>query len=175
VEKFILAEAPTGTGKSTRLSRFPPRSGFPKTSKRWVVATHTINLQEQLLHKTFHLCRDFWIGNQGRSRQSRNNYLCPKSSRTLEDELPLFRDEELDSAEAYEELMTWGRSTKTGDRSELSFVPAGSLWERLGSESDTCRNRLPCPDACHYQMRGAEFSPPTCSWSITTSSPPTSH
>ena len=53
----------------------------------------------------------------------------------------------------------WIKTTKSGDRSDLSFLPTESLWQRINSESDSCRGQL-CPhkDKCFVMKVKKEAS-----------------
>lgn len=156
--RIFLCEAPTGTGKS--LAYLVPALLWIKHNKeKIVVSTHTIHLQEQLLKKDIPFLSGL-LGGDFRYAlvKGRNHYLCQKKFREFESEFPLPSEGEPDNTAEIEELKAWGRSTKTGDKAELSFVPGTALWDRLASESDTCRkSKCTCPEACHYQNARKEI------------------
>ncbi len=156
--RIYLCEAPTGTGKS--LGYLVPSLLWIKHNKeKVVVSTHTIHLQEQLLKKDLPLLKDVLEGDfRYVLVKGRNHYLCQKKFRDFESEFSIPTEEGPDNPSEIEELKLWGRSTKTGDKAELSFVPNTALWDRLASESDTCRkSKCPCPTACHYQNARKEI------------------
>lgn len=137
--EHLLAEAGTGTGKSLAYLIPALESGL-----RVVVATATKPLQEQLLTK------DVPIAAAALQREvrvavlkGRQNYICRRALHSFE--LlggALFPREE--DAQAFEALRPWLQSTETGDRAELSFQPAESVWAELAVGSDRCLGRR-CP------------------------------
>jgi len=135
-EEHLLAQAGTGTGKSLAYLVPALRSG-----RRVVVATATKALQEQLLTKDVPLA-EAAVGRKARVAvvKGRQNYLCRRRVETAELNGPgLLGDEE-----AYESLLPWIRTTKTGDRAELSEEPPPALWSELAVGSDRCLGRR-CP------------------------------
>ena len=133
-DAVAAAEAGTGVGKS--FAYLLPAIEFALAcNERIVISTATITLQQQLYEKDIPLV----LSAMGKNIKcvlvkGRGNYLCRKRLAEAHMEPPLGNSE-------YEELRSiseWAEQTKTGDRSELSFLPSPSLWPRLCSESDTC-------------------------------------
>jgi ATP-dependent DNA helicase DinG len=140
--EHLLAEAGTGTGKS--LAYLVPAL---LSGKRVVVATATKALQDQLLTKDVPaagaaLGRDVDVA----VLKGRQNYLCRRSVQGLEllggSAGALFRSAE--DAREFERLRDWVETTNTGDRAELPFEPATTLWSELAVGSDRCAGRR-CP------------------------------
>jgi len=147
--RHLLAEAGTGTGKS--LAYLIPAL---ESGRRIVVATATKALQQQLL------ANDVPAAAAALERdvdcallKGRDNYLCRRSLQGLEllgsQAGALFRTSE--DAAQYVELHGWIDETETGDRAELPFEPAASLWSELAVGADRCLGRR-CP------VRGSCFS-----------------
>jgi ATP-dependent DNA helicase DinG len=135
-EEHLLAQAGTGTGKSLAYLIPALRSG-----RRVVVATATKALQEQLLTKDVPLA-EAALGRSVRVAvvKGRQNYLCRRRVEAVElNGLDLLRDED-----AYERLLPWIGTTKTGDRAELREEPPAALWSELAVGSDRCLGRR-CP------------------------------
>ena len=135
-EEHLLAQAGTGTGKSLAYLVPALRSG-----RRVVVATATKALQEQLLTKDVPLA-EAAVGRSARVAvvKGRQNYLCRRRVEAAElNGLGLLGDED-----AYERLLPWIRTTKTGDRAELGEEPPPALWSELAVGSDRCLGRR-CP------------------------------
>ena len=135
-EEHLLAQAGTGTGKSLAYLVPALRSG-----RRVVVATATKALQEQLLTKDVPLA-EAAVGRKARVAvvKGRQNYLCRRRVEAAELNGPgLLGDED-----AYERLLPWIGTTKTGDRAELSEEPPPALWSELAVGSDRCLGRR-CP------------------------------
>jgi ATP-dependent DNA helicase DinG len=135
-EEHLLAQAGTGTGKSLAYLVPALRSG-----RRVVVATATKALQEQLLTKDVPLA-EAALHRKVRVAvvKGRQNYLCRRRVDAVElNGLSLLADEG-----AYERLLPWIGTTKTGDRAELDEEPPPALWAELAVGSDRCLGRR-CP------------------------------
>jgi ATP-dependent DNA helicase DinG len=171
-QRHLVAEAGTGVGKSfaylvpailaatereaiveaslrdanSAVSEKPP-NGTPKI----VVSTHTISLQEQLIHKDLPLLnsvipREF----SAVLVKGRRNYL---SRRRLD--LALARSQSLFNDDAQLEqlrkIRKWAKATAEGSLSDLSFQPLGQVWDEVASDSGNCMGRR-CPTykECFY-------------------------
>jgi ATP-dependent DNA helicase DinG len=147
------AEAGTGVGKS--FAYLIPALYFAAQSKeRVVISTATITLQQQLFGKDIPLVQEA-LGSKVKSVlvKGRGNYLC---FRRLEDALGgahsnTYGEAELPLAENQDELARiedWAKTSKSGGRDELSFIPAEKLWSRVCSDADLCMGKR-----CHQQKR----------------------
>jgi ATP-dependent DNA helicase DinG len=135
-EEHLLAQAGTGTGKSLAYLIPALQSG-----RRVVVATATKALQEQLLTKDVPLA-EAALGRKVRVAvvKGRQNYLCRRRVDGVQlNGLGLLGDED-----AYERLLPWIETTRTGDRAELDAEPTPALWFELAVGSDRCLGRR-CP------------------------------
>lgn len=144
-DRKIIVEAGTGTGKT--LAYLLPAIKWAVTNKKKVIiATNTINLQEQLLLKDIPLAKsiikdDFsYVLVKGR-----NNYVC----RRLFNELVLGKNIDIEtfSMEAREQIeyiLKWGNKTKTGDKGELPFEAYPDVWELVQSTTELCLGKK-CP------------------------------
>lgn len=132
----MVIEAGTGTGKS--MAYLLPAVVWALTNKtRVVVATHTINLQEQLISKDLPEIRDSLnLEISSVLVKGRNNYLCLRRW-----------EEKMQNAEAMNnhevmfclKLLTWLTETYQGDRSELNISGLqAQYWNELGSDQETC-------------------------------------
>lgn len=137
----VMAEGPTGTGKS--LAYLIPAIQSGKTV---VVCTANIALQEQLMQKDLPLLAEAMGGSFTFAlAKGRNNYLCvDRLGKTIAKYAGENPDDEMD------ELLTWADSTAEGDMSELPFVPKPKNWRRLSVMSDECKGKQ-CAhyDRCH--------------------------
>jgi ATP-dependent DNA helicase DinG len=154
----LIAEAGTGVGKSlpTWFRRFLAVSEeYAKDDKdavrRVVVSTHTISLQEQLLHKDLPLLNSV-IPREFTSVlvKGRRNYI---SLRRLETALAragtMFASDE--DLQQLREIRTWAKQTTDGSLSDLSFQPVNQVWDEVASDSGNCMGRN-CPKykECFY-------------------------
>ena len=157
-DRKIIVEAGTGTGKT--LAYLIPSIKWAVTNKRKVIiATNTINLQEQLLLKDIPLAKSIikdefsYVLVKGR-----NNYVCKR----LFNELVLGKsiDIETFSMEAREQIeyiLKWGNKTKTGDKAELPFEVYPDVWELVQSTTELCLGKK-CPyrKECFYMKTRME-------------------
>ncbi|MDR1308216.1 MAG: ATP-dependent DNA helicase DinG [Treponema sp.] len=133
-DAVAAAEAGTGVGKS--FAYLLPAVEFALANdERIVISTATITLQQQLYEKDIPLVLSA-LGKEVKYTliKGRGNYLCLRRLTEALMEPPL------DDGE-YEELRAvtaWSEQTKTGSRSDLSFLPAPGLWARVCCEGDTC-------------------------------------
>jgi len=140
-DAIAVIEAGTGTGKTVAYL-VPAVAWALQNNERVVIATHTINLQEQILRKDLPLVRHaFKKDFKAVLVKGRNNYVCLRRVHAIEDEPELFHDE--DSAEL-RAVIDWALVSKTGDMAELNFFPRARVWERVNSTPDTCTN-VRCP------------------------------
>ncbi len=144
-DRKIIVEAGTGTGK-TLAYLIPAIKWAVANKKKVIIATNTINLQEQLLLKDIPLAKsiikeDFsYVLVKGRT-----NYLCKR----LFSELSIGKsiDIETFSMEAREQIeyiLKWGHKTKTGDKAELPFEVYPDVWELVQSTTELCLGKK-CP------------------------------
>nr|WP_314656215.1 ATP-dependent DNA helicase [uncultured Fusobacterium sp.] len=157
-DRKIIVEAGTGTGKT--LAYLIPAIKWAVTNKKKVIiATNTINLQEQLLLKDIPLAKSIikeefsYVLVKGR-----NNYLCKR----VFNELALGKsiDIETFSMEAREQIeyiLKWGNKTKTGDKAELPFEVFPDVWELVQSTTELCLGKK-CPyrKECFYMKTRME-------------------
>ena len=157
-DKKIIVEAGTGTGK-TLAYLIPAIKWAVANKKKVIIATNTINLQEQLLLKDIPLAKSIikdefsYVLVKGR-----NNYVCKR----LFNELVLGKsiDIETFSMEAREQIeyiLKWGNKTKTGDKAELPFEVYPDVWELVQSTTELCLGKK-CPyrKECFYMKTRME-------------------
>jgi ATP-dependent DNA helicase DinG len=127
-------EAGTGVGKSYAYL-IPSILWAATNNERVVISTGTINLQQQLAEKDVPAALKI-TGKKLKFilMKGRQNYICLRRFNDLLAEPDLFDNEnqELDL------LSDWIKTTETGSRSDLSFLPSEYLWSRICSESDAC-------------------------------------
>jgi ATP-dependent DNA helicase DinG len=132
-DSTLMAEAGTGVGKS--FAYLLPAMHFAlNTKEKVVISTATITLQQQLYEKDIPLVASA-IGSPVKAviMKGRGNYLC---LRRLDE---FIREPLLDSG--YDDIRLiseWAQTTKTGARTELTFMPQEAVWASVCSESDLC-------------------------------------
>lgn len=175
-KKHLIVEAGTGVGKSFaylvpailfatedqgRSESHPGIAGpseedvdGPRSSRRIVVSTHTIALQEQLISKDLPLLnavipREFTsvlVKGRGNYLSLRRYDLARKRATAL------LNDAE---AEQLRQMDSWLKTTPDGSLSSLPFRPHPSLWDEVSSDANNCLGRrCPTHGKCfYYQAR----------------------
>ncbi len=133
-------EAGTGVGKSFAYL-IPAMLWAVRNKERVVVSTGTINLQQQLIEKDIPLAEKI-IGEKVKSIliKGRQNYVCLRRLGEIGKERDLFSDE----TEVFDKIASWSKETKTGSRTDLTFVPPENIWQKVNSEADACMG-MRCP------------------------------
>ncbi len=186
-QKHLIAEAGTGVGKSfaylvpailfatadqdDSLEISPERAqataedradreedAAGPRSRRIVVSTHTIALQEQLMSKDLPLLNSV-IPREFTSVlvKGRGNYLSRRRygiARTRATSLL----SEMEN-EQLKQIQPWVADTTDGSLSSLPFRPSGSLWDEVASDSDNClgKNCSTYNSCFYYQARKRVF------------------
>ena len=135
-ERHLVVEAGTGVGKS--LAYLVPAMLFAhEKKKKAIISTHTINLQEQLLHKDIPIVKKILpIEFEAALMKGRQNYLCPRRlERAIQQANELFNTtEQADLAR----LADWARTTSDGTLSDLPIEPDPKVWTQVCSEAHIC-------------------------------------
>lgn len=133
-ESVGVFEAGTGVGKSFAYL-VPSMLWALENKERVVISTGTINLQQQLSEKDIPLAEKI-IGKKIKSIlvKGRQNYVCLRRLSEVGSERDLFNDE----TEIFDKISSWAKESKTGSKSDLSFMPPENLWQRVNSEADAC-------------------------------------
>jgi ATP-dependent DNA helicase DinG len=150
-EQHLIVEAGTGVGKS--LGYLVPSVLFAhEFHKKAIISTHTINLQEQLLHKDIPILEKLLpFEFEAALMKGRQNYLCPRRlERALQNEQELFTGPERSELQR---LGEWARTTRDGSLSDLSVEPAPKVWAQVCSEAHICTQKTCGQDPrCFYQQ-----------------------
>ncbi len=139
--KINVTEAGTGVGKSFAYL-IPSLQWAHQNKERVVVSTATINLQQQLIEKDIPVIQRI-TGTQVKSVliKGRGNYICLRRLDEAVRDQSLFNEEN----DVLDVLLQWAQTTKTGSKSDLSFMPDRVLWNKVCSESDSCMG-IKCPN-----------------------------
>ena len=142
---IALIEAGTGTGKS--LAYLVPAVIWAlKHQEKTVITTHTIALQEQLMHKDIpFLLKAMDVEIKACLVKGMSNYLCLRKLKELQDQPLLFSSEETKEVQGIER---WAEKTTEGSRSDIPFPVSPATWEKVGAEGESC-NHVHCP---HYKQ-----------------------
>ena len=147
--RHALGEGPCGTGKSVAYA-VPAVHHAHHDKKRVVIATANIALQEQLVRKDLPMLASVlpWSFSFALLK-GRNNYVC--LARRAESEVRgelrgLYYD---DQQRQVDDVLAWAEATKTGDVSELPFIPHAQVWSKFSVGSDECKGEgCPFRDDC---------------------------
>ncbi len=138
--KIGIFEAGTGVGKSFSYL-IPSMFWALENKERVIVSTGTINLQQQLIEKDIPLAEKI-INKKVKAVlvKGRQNFLCLRRLDETGKERDLFNDEQ----ETFDKIFEWSKTTPTGSRSDLSFMPPENIWQKVNSEADACMG-MKCP------------------------------
>src|SRR6266436_4307059 len=150
-ERHLVLEAGTGVGKS--LAYLVPAILFAlEQDKKAIVSTHTINLQEQLLHKDIPILKKVLpVEFEAALMKGRQNYLCPRRlERAVQNANELFTGPE---ESELQRLAEWASTTRDGSLSDLSVEPDPKVWTQVCSEAHICTQKT-CGQnpRCFYQQ-----------------------
>jgi ATP-dependent DNA helicase DinG len=159
--EHLVVEAGTGVGKSfgylvpAILAATRPEEEGDAPIKRLIVSTHTIALQEQLIHKDLPLLnavlpREF----SAVLVKGRRNYL---SLRRLASAVKRAKQTfvSADEFDELRELLAWSQRTHDGSLSDLAHKPLPAVWDEVASDSGNCLGRK-CPtyaNCFYFQAR----------------------
>jgi ATP-dependent DNA helicase DinG len=141
----LLVEAGTGVGKS--LAYLIPAILFAVSrSKKAVISTHTINLQEQLTEKDLPMLTGV-LGSLPEPvkfsytmLKGRANYLCTRRlQKAMQQSGNLFTSSE---AEELQRIYEWSKETKDGSLSDFSVEPDAKVWAQVCSERGLCSPKI---------------------------------
>jgi len=139
----LLVEAGTGVGKSLGYLT-PLLLWAARTKRRAVVATHTVNLQEQLADRDLPFVNELLpTPLQVAVLKGRSHYISLRRwHRFLAVPDTNGREVDLDAIRFKLKVLAWLTQTRSGDRSEL-HLSAGEeqYWRRIESSTDDCLGR----------------------------------
>ncbi|WP_147612637.1 helicase C-terminal domain-containing protein [Treponema pectinovorum] len=138
--KIGVFEAGTGVGKSFSYL-IPSILWALENKERVVISTGTINLQQQLIEKDIPKAEEI-VGKKLKTVlvKGRQNFVCLRRLEDVGKERDLFDEEQ----ESFDRIFEWAKTTKTGSRTDLSFLPLENIWQKVNSESDACMG-MKCP------------------------------
>ena len=143
----LMIEAGTGVGKSLAYL-LPAARWAQQNSRRVIISTNTINLQEQLLHKDLPILQRA-LAEPLRTAllKGRSNYLCPRRLAAMRRRRPA----NLDELRTLCKVLVWLCESTTGDRGEISLRGPGEafVWSRLSAEDPLCSL-----ERCRSEMEG---------------------
>lgn len=150
-ERHLITEAGTGVGKS--FAYLAPAIHYAvQNSRRVIISTHTINLQEQLLKRDIPFLKKILpISFQVVLVKGRSNYLCRRRwERVNQEGEDLFASRA--EARDLKILAHWLETTTDGSLSDLKRLPSNRLWIKVCSEHDNCLGKK-CSyrDSCFFQ------------------------
>jgi ATP-dependent DNA helicase DinG len=135
--QHLVVEAATGVGKSFAYL-VPAIDHAVRNRKVVVISTHTIALQEQLVHGDIPLIQSVYPEEFSVVLvKGRGNYLCRrrlKQAHARQGQL-FDADAQLESLDMIEQ---WSVHTTDGSLSDLPSVPAPGVWEKVNAEQGNC-------------------------------------
>lgn len=147
---IALIEAGTGIGKSLAYL-IPALLAAAIWKEKVVISTHTISLQEQLLHKDLPILMDVLRTElKATLVKGMGNYVCLRKIDEIGFEKNFLNNDEKAQLDQIEAL---SKEKGKGSRSDLPFNPPTRLWEMVSAEHDSC-NGADCPHYhdCHFMQ-----------------------
>ena len=143
--EHLAVEAGTGVGKS--LAYLIPSILFAVSqSKKAVVSTHTINLQEQLTEKDLPMLAGVLgalpvpVKFNFTMLKGRANYLCTRRlQKAFQQSGHLFTTSE---AAELQRIYEWSKTTKDGSLSDFEVEPDHKVWSQVCSERGLCSPKI---------------------------------
>ena len=131
-ERYLIAEAGTGTGKT--LAYLIPSI---LSKKKVVISTGTKNLQEQIYYKDIPLLQRLVpLTFHAAYMKGRTNYLCLHRFTRFKSQPAFQLPNEISH---FQTICNWVHSTITGDRSELEDIPDEyTVWGEICSDAHLC-------------------------------------
>lgn len=135
----LVVEAGTGVGKSLGYL-VPSLLHALEQRRKALISTHTIHLQEQLIHKDLPIVAKLLPQTfEAVLLKGRRNYLCPwRLESAVRQGADLFTSTEQSELVR---LWEWSRSTKDGTLSDLPVEPDPKVWAQVCSEAHVCTSR----------------------------------
>lgn len=149
--RHLMVEAGTGVGKSFAYLVPAIQAATATKDCRVVISTHTISLQEQLVHKDIPFLQSVMPQPFNATLvKGRSNYLSLRRLRGAQQRAGALLVEPA-AVEQLQQIGRWSRTTRDGSRSDLTFQPQPALWDLVESDSGNCLGRG-CPDyaKCFY-------------------------
>ena len=136
--KHATIEAGTGIGKSLAYL-IPALIWAQENSKKVIIATHTIALQEQLYKKEIpFLEKCFQVKLPIAIVKGRNNYICKRRF----EKNKLLADPEFSKNIFLIQINNWLAKTQLGDKEELNLREfENEYWNQISSQTETCLGR----------------------------------
>ncbi|MBN2446275.1 MAG: DEAD/DEAH box helicase [Phycisphaerae bacterium] len=149
--RHLAVEAGTGVGK-TYAYLLPAIDHILRAKQRVVISTHTIALQEQLIHRDIPVLREaLGVDFKAELVKGRNNYVSLRRLRGASHrQKTLFNSRH--QLAVLHEIEDWAYETEDGSLSDLTEAPPLDIWEKVRSEHNNCLGRR-CPlyEQCFYQ------------------------
>jgi ATP-dependent DNA helicase DinG len=150
-DRHLVVEAGTGVGKS--LAYLVPAILFAlERHKKAIISTHTINLQEQLIHKDIPILKKTLpVEFEAALMKGRQNYVCPRRlERALQSSKELFTGPETNELQR---IADWASKTRDGSLSDLEIEPDPKVWTQVCSEAHICTQKTCGQNSrCFYQQ-----------------------
>lgn len=156
--RHVLVEAGTGTGKSLGYL-LPAAYWATGNSRRVVISTNTINLQDQLIGKDIPALQEtLHLDLRTAIRKGRSNYICTRLFQQMRRAGPGSADE----MTLYARILLWLPHSRTGDVGEIALRTPGErlAWSKINGENPTCTADQCAAENCplHIARRRAEMA-----------------
>ncbi len=136
--RHLLVEAGTGVGKSFAYLVPAIQAACAQKDYRVVISTHTISLQEQIIHKDIPFLQSVMpTPFEALLVKGRGNYLSKRRLQVAQERGPTMLAD-AGSLDELDALARWAKKTADGSRSDLDLRPSPAVWETIASDSANC-------------------------------------
>jgi ATP-dependent DNA helicase DinG len=150
-QRHLMVEAGTGVGKSFAYLVPAIQAATSSQNCKVVVSTHTISLQEQLVHKDIPFLQSVMPQKFNAVLvKGRSNYISLRRLRVAQQRMGSLLGED-HAVSQLQQIGRWSATTREGSKSDLGFQPLPVVWDLVESDSGNCLGRK-CPEynKCFY-------------------------
>jgi len=155
-QEHLVVEAGTGVGKSfaylvPAVLAAAAKTGPDKRSRKVIVSTHTISLQEQLIARDIPFLNAVLpVEFSAVLAKGRSNYISLRRLAAARDRARSIFGE-TDEQSQLRQITDWSRTTTDGSLADLPFRPLPAVWDEVRSEHGNCLGRkCPTHEACYF-------------------------
>jgi ATP-dependent DNA helicase DinG len=141
--QHLVVEAGTGTGKSfaylvPTILAATAKQGEGGKRRKVIISTHTISLQEQLIHKDIPFLNAVMpVEFSAVLVKGRSNYVSLRRLKGAVDRSNSLYSRP-DEIQQLQQVVEWSRTTNDGSLADIDFKPLPSVWDEVHSDHGNC-------------------------------------
>ena len=139
--RHLMVEAGTGVGKSFAYLVPAIQAACAQKDYRVVISTHTISLQEQIIHKDIPFLQSVMPEPfEAVLVKGRANYVSKRRLQVARERGSMLLTD-TGALDELDELARWAKKSTDGSRSDLDLRPNPAVWELIASDSGNCMGK----------------------------------